>query len=93
VDGKWVRGVPGGRCGLFASDWKKDIIDLAPGDSIRLEWYHWCFDLKGPQKVKVRAAYAYRATERDKDGKPDPGAMGKTPPFTLYSEPVEIELK
>jgi hypothetical protein len=28
--------------------------------------------------------------ERAPDEKPDPGPMGKTPPFTLVSEPVEV---
>jgi len=43
----------------------------------------------------VRAVHVYRGgfMARAKDEKPDPGPMGKTPPFTLVSEPVEVELK
>lgn len=98
IDGKWVRGNKPGRCGMFAQDWKKDIIDLKPGEALPLEGYlppEMSFDLSKPGKVRVRAVYIYSGGRmaRAPDGKLDPGPMGKTPPFTLVSEPVEIELK
>jgi hypothetical protein len=98
VDGKWVRGSKPGRCGMFAQDWKKDIVELKPGEALPLDGYlppEMSFDLRRPGKVRLRAAYLYRGgcTARAKDEKPDPGPMGKTPPFTLVSEPVEVEVK
>jgi len=98
VDGKWVRGGKPGRCGMFAQDWQKDITDLKPGEALPLEGYlppDMAFGLARPFKVKVRAVYVYRGgfMARAEDEKPDPGPMGKTPPFTLVSEPVEVEIK
>jgi hypothetical protein len=98
VDGKWVRGGRPGRCGLYAHEWQKDIVDLKPGEALPLEGYlplDTSFGLAKPFKVKVRAVYAYRGGLGSKGGeaKPEPGPMGKTPPFTLFSEPVEIEIK
>ncbi len=98
VDGKWVRGGKPGRCGLYAHDWQEDIVDLKPGEALPLEGYlsvEMSFGLAKPYKAKVRAVYVYRGGHLSKagDGEPDPGAMGKTPPFTLVSEPVEIDAK
>lgn len=97
VDGKWVRGGKPGRCGMFASDWQKDIIDLKPGDTLVLEGYlplDMSFGLTKPGKAKLRAVYVYAGgfVPRDPDGKLDPGPMGKTPAFTLVSEPVVVEI-
>lgn len=98
VDGKWVRGNKPGRCGMFAQDWQKDIVDLKPEQVLPLEGYlppEMSFDLARAGKVKLRAVYVYRGgfMARAKDQKLDPGPMGKTPPFTLVSEPVEIEIR
>jgi hypothetical protein len=95
VDGEWVRGGKPGRCGMFATEWQKDITELKPGEKLPLEGYlppEMSFDLSKPGKVKLRAVYVYRGgyMERAPDEKPDPGPMGKTPPFTLVSEPVEV---
>ena len=96
VDGKWVRGGKPGRCGMFATEWQKDVVDLKPGESIPLEGYlplDLSFGLAKGTKAKLRAVYVYAGgRSRDPDEKPDPGPMGKTPPFTLFSEPVEVEV-
>lgn len=98
VEGKWVRGGKPGRCGMFATDWQKDIVDLKPGESIPLEGYlplDMAFGLAKGTKAKLSAVYVYRGgyRARAEDQKPHPGLMGKTPPFTLTSEPVEIEIR
>jgi hypothetical protein len=98
VDGKWVRGAKPGRCGLYARDWQNDIVYLNPGEALALEGYlpvDMSFGLARPFKAKVRAVYVYRGGLGSKggDAKPEPGPMGKMPPFTLFSEPVEIDLK
>jgi hypothetical protein len=98
VDGKWVRGGKPGRCGMFATDWQKDIVDLRPGESLLLEGYlppDQALGLAKPLKARVRAVYVYRGgyLHHGEDDKPDPGPMGKTPPFTLVSEPVEVEIR
>jgi len=98
VEGKWVRGGKPGRCGMYAHDWQKDIVELAPGRVLPLEGYlplDMAFGLAKPYKVKVRAVYVYRGGHGSKGvhGELKPGAMGKTPPFTLVSEPVEVETK
>jgi hypothetical protein len=49
IDGAWVRGSKPGRCGLFATDWHKDIVELKPGDALPLEGYlspEMSFDLR-----------------------------------------------
>ncbi len=98
VDGKWVRGGKPGRCGMYAHDWQKDIVELGPGEALPLEGYlplDMAFGLAKPFKVKVRAVYVYRGGHgsRGADGELKPGAMGKMPAFTLVSEPVEVEGK
>lgn len=98
IEGKWVRGGKPGRCGMFATEWRKDIVDLKPGESIPLEGYlplDMAFGLAKGTKAKLRAVYVYRGgyRARAEDEKPDPGPMGKTPPFTLFSEPVEVEVR
>lgn len=98
VEGKWVRGGKPGRCGMYAHDWHKDIVDLTPGSVLPLEGYlplDMAFGLAKPFKVKVRAVYVYRGGHGSKnaEGELNPGPMGNTPAFTLVSEPVEVEIK
>jgi hypothetical protein len=97
VDGAWVRAGKPGRCGIFAHDWHKDVLTLGPGEALPLEAYlppNYSFDLTQPGKVRLRALYIYRGgfMARAPDKKPDPGPMGKTPPFTLVSNVAEVEL-
>ena len=98
IEGKWVRGSKPGRCGMYAWEWQKDVVDLKPGEALPLEGYHsleMSFGLARPFKVKVRAVYVYMGGHGSKNVVTElkPGPMGKTPPFTLVSEPVEIALK
>jgi hypothetical protein len=97
VDGKWERGSKPGRCGLYANDWHRDVVDLKPGETLALEGYlppAMSFDLPKKGKARLRAVYVYGGGQvgRTKGEKLDPGPMGKTPPFTLVSEPVEVHL-
>lgn len=96
VGGRWVPAPSPPRCGLYAEDWHRDVLVLGAGESLKLDGYlppYFSFDLKEPGKVRLRAVYEY-AGGRAKAGKePDPGPMGKTPPFRLVSDAVEMELK
>lgn len=98
VDGTWVRGNKPGRCGLYAHDWQRDVLDLRPGEAIAIHGFvepGMAFGLAAPSKAKVRAVYAYRGgrASKGREVEPKPGPMGRTPVFTLVSEPVEIEIK
>jgi hypothetical protein len=97
VDGRWVRAGKPPRCGLFAEDWHEDVLALKPGEALPIDAYvppSFSFDLTKPGKVKLRALYIYRAgaTARAPNAKPDPGPMGKVPPFTLVSNVAEVRL-
>ena len=91
LDGRELKPKPILRCGMFAEDWKRDIVDLKPGEKIRIDDRYMpvdiSIDLTKPGKLELRAHYAY------KGGQPDPGAMGKTPAFELASDPVTVALR
>ena len=64
VEGGWaaMRGhVPAG-CGLFDWDWLKDVIELKPGEELKLtDWYHPSeFEFQYPGKVWLTGHYSYR---------------------------------
>src|SRR5262245_17556119 len=99
VDGKWAAMNRQGhaRCGLFDSDWPKDVIDLKPGEKLAInEWLpHPAFDFQYPGRVRLFGHYAYRATG-GKNGLPRPqeerGRMAGWPLFEVVSEPLEFEV-
>jgi len=96
VGGRWVPAGNPPRCGNYASNWHRDVMVLGAGDSLKLDGYlppYFSFDLKKPGKVKLRAVYEYAGGRSKAGKKPDPGPMGKTPPFRLVSKAVEVELK
>jgi hypothetical protein len=98
VEGKWVPVEKGGyaRCGLFASGWEQDVVELKPGEKLVLDWWPVSnFVLQYPARVRLSAHYEYRASS-GKRGEPRPvaerGKMGDTPLFAIKSEPVEFEV-
>ena len=96
VDGRWVTAGNPPRCGNYASNWHRDVAVLEPGESLKLDGYlspRLSFDLTKPGKVRLRAVYDYSGGRSKGGKKPDPGPMGKTPPFRLVSNAAEIELK
>jgi hypothetical protein len=83
VDGKWVRGSKPGRCGMFAQDWKKDIVELKPGEALPLDGYlpRRCFDLR-PTDATAPILYRRRCGAGRRS--PTPGPMERRR-FTLVS--------
>jgi hypothetical protein len=96
VEGKWLalEGHFPGRCGLFDSDWPRDVIELKPGAELALEGagqrHH---ELQQPGTIRLIGHYEYRATG-GKNGAPradaERGAMAGVPLFALRTEPVEF---
>jgi len=97
VEGKWaaMQKLSYGRCGLFDSDWPKDVIELKPGEELALkDWYDPSrFEFQFPGVVRLIGHYEYRAVS-GKTGKPRPdaerGKMAGVPLFAIQSEPVEF---
>lgn len=94
-DGRWValpqRAV--GRCGLYSSEWQKDVVSLAPGESLVFEWGNYPVALVLPEhgRIRLTATYDYGAGAHRKGGAAaSTGAMGSTPGFTVTSEPLEF---
>ncbi len=86
------------RCGVFDSEWPKDVADLKPGEKLPLTT-GWVggprLSFQYPGRVRLDGHYADRATG-GKDGSPRPpeerGRMRGTPLFEVASEPVELEV-
>ncbi len=98
-DGIW-RPVPqlkGGRCGLYDHDWEKDVVDLKPGASLKIEWLPaamWALDVPNSGRVRIRVHYAYRHRSTTRSGiDPMKSPMGSIAPFEIVSDPVEITLR
>jgi hypothetical protein len=96
VEAKWLalEGHLQGRCGLFDSDWPKDVIELKPGAELAMDWPgHRHHELQQPGTIRLIGHYEYRATG-GKNGavRPDAerGAMAGVPLFALHTEPVEF---
>jgi len=86
---RWVRGRAVGRCGMFANDWTRDTVVLAPGGALEIGAGFMPLKLTFDAGAKtLRARYAYRGERPKGIG---PGAMKKTPPFELVSNPVRIK--
>jgi len=87
-----------GRCGLFDSNWQKDIVTLKPNESIELkDWLSAPSHMLEIQKAgRVRIYVHYRFTRGTlQKGKPAkveslPKSMKDIPTFELVSDPVEL---
>jgi len=100
VQGKWepIPGFTDRACGLFDWNWPKDVIELKPGDRLRVtnQWIPTTdFHLQHPGRVRVVGHYEYRAG-RTKDGKAlgttDRGRMEGLPAFAIHSERIEFDV-
>jgi hypothetical protein len=99
ADGEWVPAERErySRCGVFDGDWHKDVVDLKPGERLRLGPLHGPIppEFQLPGRVRVFGHYAYRAAG-GKRGLPRPvelrGRMRGVPLFELTSEPIEFEV-
>jgi len=78
-----------GHCGLYAVDWARDVVRLAPGARRLLSAAYpllpW--DLRGVDRVRVVAHYAYALTTR---GSAPPPSMADVPEYELTSNAVEV---
>ena len=96
--GKKVEKKPIMRCGMYAHDWHRDIVVLAPGQSVVITSGYvpvgLCLALPAKGTVRLTAHYDYAGGKLKKGaGVPTgPGAMGSTPAFALGSEPVEFRI-
>lgn len=80
----------GGRCGVYAHDWEKDVRVLAPGSEVRLEWFHFpAVELEGT-RARITARYTYGAHARDKSKVPP--VLHAMPEYALRSAPLEIPI-
>jgi hypothetical protein len=79
----------GGRCGLYAVDWAKDIVSLAPGERVKMPWMpFYGSELADATKVRIVAYYTYGKHARDKSKVPP--LLHTMPEYTLTSAPLEI---
>lgn len=84
-----------GRCGLFDPNWQDDVVELAPGDALAIEWAPYLAPFAEPGRYRVTAEYRYTGgtTGRgDHEGEIEHGAMEGMPPFTVRSAPVEVTI-
>lgn len=96
VEGKWLaltgHLIP--RCGLFDSDWPKDVTELKPGAELVLDWAgHRHHDLQHPGVIRLIGHYEFRAVGgKNGAARPDAerGAMAGVPLFALHTDPVEF---
>lgn len=98
LDGRELTPGPVLRCGLFAEDWHRDVVELKPGERLRIDDRYLppsvTLDLSRPGKLELRVHYAYTGGRSARGtGELDPGPMGRTPAFELVSEPVAIALR
>lgn len=83
----------GGRCGLYASDWEKDVQTLAPGAEVVLPWFEFYaqWDLDDATHVRVVAHYAYG--DHAKDLRKVPPLLHTMPAYELASKPMELAVE
>jgi hypothetical protein len=96
-----LRGI--GRCGNYSPNWLPDVVDLAPGQSIPLQWFHCPETCPIAQRVSLhyeyRARPATRGTGSDDERPLEPlenGGLGRMlgcAPFHVESDPLSIELE
>jgi hypothetical protein len=86
-----------GRCGLFDSNWQKDVIFLRPGDSFKFKEYYSCpsgmLELQQPGRIHLYVHYKYSAGRlRGDKATKKLGMMKGIPAFEITSNPIEFEL-
>ncbi|MCY2930744.1 MAG: HEAT repeat domain-containing protein, partial [Planctomycetota bacterium] len=103
AEGRWTRLAPApiGRCGLYDSQWQKDVVTLKPGESLALkEWLprpSSVFEFQQAGRYRIRVHYSYRGGQAHKGAASRPaedlGGMKGVEPFEIVSDPVEISVK
>lgn len=99
--GTWVEvpKAPFGRCGLFDSNWEKDVTKLTPGAKIELK--DWLltpgemleFQQPGPHRLWVHYKYSGGNAGKRTLKEPLPVAkMQGVPAFEIVSSPIEFEV-
>jgi hypothetical protein len=95
ADGSWSE-LPKARrygCKVFDPDWRDDVVDLQPGESLDVR--DWAagpnmYELQLPGRVRLIAHYAYRAQPVPAG---DVGEMADLAPFEIASEPVYVTVE
>jgi hypothetical protein len=88
-----------GRCGLYDADWVKDVVALAPGETLEIKDWLMSPDvalvLDQPGQIALRVHYAFRpSAAKRSDGAVTPtGPIADVPDFELVSEPIAITLR
>ncbi|MCY2929443.1 MAG: HEAT repeat domain-containing protein [Planctomycetota bacterium] len=100
AEGRWtpLAPAPTGRCGLFDSQWQKDVVTLKPGESLAIkEWLQRpssVFEFQQAGRYRIRVHYAYRGGQAHKGAASRPaedlGGMKGVEPFEVVSDPTEI---
>src|SRR5205823_3504156 len=81
----------GGRCGLYAMDWTKDVVSLAPGERVKMPWMpFYGGELGDATKMRVVARYVYGKHARDKSKVPP--VLHAMPEYALQSAPMDIPI-
>lgn len=91
ASGAWepAQATPGARCGMYARDWEKDVVTLAPGERIKMPWMPYeASELGDASMVRIVARYAYGAHARDKSKVPP--VLHAMPEYAIASAPLEI---
>lgn len=85
--------LPGGRCGLYARDWEKDVRTLAPETEVVLPWFHFYeqWALEEATHLRVVAHYAYG--DHAKDLRKVPPALHMIPAYEIASKPMELAVE
>ncbi len=95
--GKWEaiprQGI--GRCGLYANEWWKDVVELKPGEKLVVaKGSYPAFRMPTDGKLRLRGYYEYRGGMNKSFQQPveNRGRMGDAPKFTLVSNTVELDV-
>lgn len=88
---------PIARCGLYDSDWQKDAVKVAPGESLDLatEWTgraHYSYDMKSQKQYRGRLRYHFTGGKARK-GSPmmSPVKLDYGPGYVVVSNWVELQ--
>jgi hypothetical protein len=92
------------RCGNYASNWRQDVVELAPGASIPLDDFldpSLGLDFARSGRVRIFAHYDYSGGKKaswDWDRRlapppPLPDELANGGPFSLVSAPVELRVR
>jgi len=80
------------RCGLYAQDWTKDIVTLAPGQRVKMPWMTYPHSQIGDAtKIRISAIYEYGAHARDKTKVPP--LLHPMPEYRVMSAPMELPIE